>query len=125
MINPKEVSYALIYVNTKEQFQRTGVVHAVIVAFRTDPETRMTLWHTKREDGVTEYQVPSFDISSAGKVHSLPCLYGKAVEELVQLAEQARGKLTEALREKNKKVQYGHIYKIQRGAVEDITDNAQ
>jgi len=124
MIDPKAVSYVLVYINSKDQFQKTGIVRAVVVVFKTEPESRMTLWHVKREDGTLDYQVPSFQINCAETSQFLPPLYGKVVEQLAALATRAQEKLAEGLKEKGKKVQYGHIYKVQRQAIEDITSSA-
>ena len=122
MINPKDIAYALIYQNSKEAFQKTGVVRAVQLVLNTEPETRLTLWHVRCEEIMT-YEASTYEVDAGGHTQHLPSIYGGLAAELADYANSAQGRLAEFLRSKGRKPQYGHIYRVQKGLIEDLTDS--
>src|SRR5258708_7776849 len=78
MIDPSQLSHIFIRTKTKPGLEKTGITASVVLCFKTEPETSITLWHAKNQDtGQFEYATPAIALDSpSGQSEMQPCLAG-------------------------------------------------
>ena len=112
MIEAKDMAHAWVYTNTRDVADTSGIIAAVILCFKSTPESRATLWLAKDESGAYKFMVPHFPITIAKGEKMLTVLYGKIVDDMVIWAERARARLKKDLADKGQQMGYGKVYKV-------------
>lgn len=120
MIDLSKPTRVWIRTNTKAGLEKTGVVAVVMLCFKGDPESRISLWYAKNNAGQFEYMTPSFPIEiEGGESKKIECLHGEFTADLVKLAAEAQARLKKEFG----KPRAGKLYKIAE-KVEEVNQNA-
>lgn len=117
-LNKDNYSHAWIYSSTKEAVAEHGISAAVILCFKTEPETRLTLWFAKDTSGKWCFMTPTFRVFPAQGEKQIPCLFGQLADEMTAVAESAKASCKELLTKQGKEIEYGRVYKVMADKVE-------